>query len=150
LAEWKATEEVELEEEFEEHDGDDLEEVMVEADEGSVLTLDTHHPPKGKENLSIFFITFGEPSTFFPTPPTPKALKQTFCQFTSKPLLTAPNPELRACEKVVPSMFKESPSSTIPISKGKVKKRVSKFKRDLFDWLILFQPNLIQKGEVIT
>jgi len=124
--------------EIEEHDGDDLEEVVVEADEGFMLTLDTHHSPKGKENLSIVFITFGEPSTFLPTPPTPKALKQTCYQFTSKPLLIAPNPELRACEKEVQSMFKESPTSTIPINKDKVKKRVSKFKRDLFDWLILF------------
>ena len=134
-------EELELEEEVEDHDGDDLEEVVVEADEGSMLTLDTYHPPKGKKNPSIPFISLGEPSTFFPTPPPPKALKQTFCQFTSKPLLTAPNLELRVSEQVVQDMFKESPKSNIQISKGQEEKRASKIKGELFAWLILFQPS---------
>ena len=47
LAELRAIQEVELEEEVEEHDGDDLEEVVVDADEGFILTLDTHRPQKG-------------------------------------------------------------------------------------------------------
>ena len=38
----------ESEEEIEEHDGDDLMDIVVEADEGEMLTLDAHHPPKGK------------------------------------------------------------------------------------------------------
>jgi len=106
-----------------------------------MLTLDTYHPPKGKENRSILFMTFGEPPTFFPTPPTTKALKQTFCQLNSKPLLTTPSPELRASEEVVRTMFKESPKYNIQISKGHEEKRSSKIKGKLFEWLILFQPS---------
>ena len=131
-------------------DGNTLEEIEIEAEEGEILTLDTHHPPKDKENHSLLFIPFGVPFNLSPTPPPPRTLKQNFCQFNLEPLLKAPNSELRAYEKVVQSMFKKSPTSTIPNSKGKVKKRVSKFKRDFFDWLILFQPTLIRKGKVIT
>jgi len=46
--------------------------------------------------------------------------------------------------------IEESPMSTIQISKGKEKKRVSKFNRDLFAWLILFQLKLKQEKEVIS
>ena len=69
-----------------------------------------------------------------------KTLTQNFCQFISEPLLKAPNSELRAFEEVVRSMFKESPKCNTQLSKGHEKKRVSKFKGDLFEWLILFQP----------
>jgi len=105
-----------------------------------MLTLDTYHPLKSKENLSILFITFGEPSTFFPTPPTPKALKQIFCQVHSKPLLITPNLDLRVSEEVVHDMFGESPRYNIQINKGHEEKRASKIKGKLFEWLILFQP----------
>jgi len=106
-----------------------------------MLTVDTYpHPPKGKENESILFMTFGEPSTFFPTLPTPKALKQTFCQGHSRPLLTTPNLELRVSEKAVHDMFKESPTYNIQVNKGYEEKRASKIKGKLFEWLILFQP----------
>jgi len=76
LAERKAIEEVESEEEIEEHDGDNLEEVVVEADEGDMLTLDAHHPPKGKEHHNLIFFSFGEPPKLSPTPPTPKTLNK--------------------------------------------------------------------------
>ena len=134
LAEWKANEEVELEEKKEEDEGDDLEEIEIEADEGEMLTLDTYpHPPKGKENQSILFMTFGEPSTFFPPPPTPKALKLNFRQVHSKPLLTTPSLELRVSEEVVHDMFKESPRYNIQINKGHEEKRASKITGKLFE-----------------
>ena len=130
-----------LEEKFEDHDGDALEEVVIEADEGDMLTLDTHHPPKDMENRSILFLSHSEPSTFFPTPPTPKALKQNLCEVTSKPLLTTRNLELRVSEEVVHDIFKESHKSNIQISKGQEQKRASKIKGKLFAWLNLFQPS---------
>jgi len=133
--------EVELEEESREKTGEIFEEVVVEADEGEVLSLDTHHPLRSHKHLSLP-TTFHEPLTFSPTPPMPKALTQNFCQLHSEPLLKAPNFELRAFEELVRSKYKKSPTSTIQISEGRVKKRVSKFKRDLFSWLILFQPEL--------
>ena len=141
LAEWKAMEEVQVDEEVADHDEEELEEIMVEADEGDMLTIDTHHPPKGKENRSILFLSLGEPSTFFPTPPTPKALKQTFCQLNSKPLLTTPSPKSRASEEVVRTMFKGSPKYNIQISKGHKENRASNIKGKLFEWLIPFQPS---------
>ena len=111
MAEWKAIKEVESEEEIEEHDGDNLEEVVVEADEGDMLTLDAYHPPKGKEHHNLLFISFGEPPNLSPSPPTPKTLKQNFCQFISEPLLKAHNSELRAYEEVVRScLLYTSPS----------------------------------------
>jgi len=64
LAEWKVVEEAKLEEEKKENVGDELEETMeeivVEADEGEMLTLDTHHPPRSHEHLNLF-LTFSEP-----------------------------------------------------------------------------------------
>ena len=118
-----------------------LEEILVEANKGDMLTLNTHHPPRSHEHLSLP-TTFYESQAHSSIPPTPKALTQNFCQKHSKPLLTTPNFELRVSEEVVRDTFHESPMPTIPINKGKVRKRVSKFKRDLFDWLILFQPEL--------
>ena len=113
---------------------------MVEAIEGDMLTIDTHHPPKGKENRSILFLSLGEPSTNFPTPPTPKALKTNFCHKNLEPSLTPLNHALRVSEKVVHGMFKESLTSSTQVSKGHEEKRASKFKEELFAWLILFQP----------
>jgi len=51
---------------------------------------------------------------------------------------------------MVQSKIEESPTFTIQISKGKEKKRVPKFKRDLLAWLILFYLKLEQQKEVIT
>ena len=113
---------------------------MVEADEGDMLTIDTHQPPKGKESRSILYLSLGEQSTNFPTPPTARALKTNFCQMKLKPSLTIPNLELRVSNEVVPSMFKESLTSHVQVSKGHEEKRASKFKEELFAWLILFQP----------
>jgi len=97
---------------------------VVEADEGEMLTLDTHHPPRSNEHLGLL-LTFGEPS------------------------LKAPNSELRAIGEVVQTKFEESPTYTIQISKGNEKRRVPMFKRDLFAWLILSQLKLNQEDEVI-
>ena len=118
MAKWKAIGEIELEEENEGHDGDDLEEIMAEADKGEMLTLDTHHPPKGKEHRSLLYISFGDPPNLSPTPPKTKTLKQNICPFIPEPLLEAPNSELRACEEVVQRKFKESPMCHTQISKG--------------------------------
>jgi len=125
LAEWKAVEE----EENEENVGDDfeetLEEVVVEADEGEMLTLGTNHRPRSHEHLSLF-LTFGEL------------------------LLKAPNSELTAFKEKDQGRSEGSPPNQIQISKGNERKRVSKIKRDLFEWMILFHPELSQVWKVIT
>ena len=89
------------------------------------------------------------PSNHSPTPPISQTLKQN-CQFIPEPLLEAPNSELRACEEVVQSWYKESPMYNTQISKGSERTRVSKFNRELCEWLILFLPKLKQGEEVIT
>jgi len=38
---------------------DVFEEIVVEADKGEMLTLDTHHPPRSNEHLGLL-ITFDE------------------------------------------------------------------------------------------
>jgi len=90
------------------------------------------------------------PSNHSPTPPISQTLKQTLCQSIPEPLREALNSELRAYEEVVRSKSKKSPTYTIQISKGNVRTSVSKIKRDLFAWLILFQPELKQEDKVIT
>ena len=135
LAEWKENEEVELEEE--EDEGEELEEIEIEADDGDMLTLETYpHPPKGKGNQSILFMTFGAPSTYVPTPSTPKALNTKFCQVKLEPSLPTPNQQ----GNVVLDIFQESLTSHVQISKGHEEQRASKVKKDLFAWLILIQP----------
>jgi len=57
-----------------------------------------------------------------------------------EPSLNAPNFELRVLEEVVQGKFEGSPPSNIQTSKGNDWGKVSKIKRDLFTWLILFQP----------
>ena len=57
-------------------DGNTLEEIEIEAEEGEILILDTHHPPKDEENHSLLFIPFGVPFNLSPTPPPPRTLKQ--------------------------------------------------------------------------
>ena len=119
-----------------------LEEVMEEATEGELLILrrvSSQH--KGVKD---------EQSNLSPTPPISQTLNQNFCHFILEPLLNAPNSELRAFEEVVQSNSNESPTCNTQISKGKEKKRVSKIKRDLFAWLILFQPKLSQVWKMIT
>jgi len=75
-----------------------------------MLTLDTDHPPKGKEQYTLIFISFGEPLNLSPNPPPPRTLKQNFYQFILEPLLKAANFELRVYEKVLQSMFKKAPT----------------------------------------
>jgi len=113
----------------EESDGHNFEEtseeIIVEADEGDMPTLGTNHPPWSHEHLSLF-LTFGEQ------------------------LLQAPNSELTGFEERVQNKSKEPPPNNIHISKGSERKRVSKNKRDLFEWMILFQPELSQVWKVIN
>ena len=92
----------------------------------------------------------GEPASPTHTHPLAQTVKPNFCQFIPEPLLEAPNSELRAYEEVVQSMLKESPTYTTQISKGNARTRVSKIKKVLFAWLILFQPELKQVEEVLT
>jgi len=138
------------EDEAQEKDGNTLEEIEIEAEEGEILPLDTHHPPKDKEDHSLLSISFGEPLNVSPTHPITKTLKSNFCHPIAEPLLNAPNSELRVLKEVVQSKTKKSPMSNIQISKGKVEERVSKFKRDLFSWLILFQPEMKQEEKFFT
>ena len=119
---------------------------MVEADEGDMISTPTYHPPKAKEIRNVIFLSFGEPSTNFPTPPTPEALTINFCQVFFEPSFTPPNHAFQVCKKVVPCMFKKSFTLPIQISKGQEEERAFKFKEDLFAWLILFQPDLKRKG----
>jgi len=96
-----------------------------------------------------------EPSNPSLTHPITKTLTQNLCHLIpegrpsgcGEALLQTPNSELRAFEEMAQKKIDESPTSTIQISKGKEKKRVSKFKRA---WLILFQLKLKQEKEVIT
>ena len=118
---------------------------MVEADEGDELPI-PHHPPKGKESRNVLFLSFGESSTDFPTPPTPEALTINFCQVFFEPSFTPPNHAFQVCKKVVPSKFKKSLTLLIQNSKGEEEERASKFKEYLFAWLILVQPDLKTKG----
>ena len=67
--------EVELEEKIEEKNGDVFVEVVIEADEGEILTVDTHHPPRSHERLSLP-TTFYEPQALSPIPPTRKTLNK--------------------------------------------------------------------------
>ena len=107
---------------------------MEEAREEELLVL--RRVPSQQEGVQ------DEPPNLSPIPPTPKTLNKNFCQSISEPLLKAPNLALRSFEEVVRSMSTQSPMFTIQISKGRNKQRVSKIKRDLFAWLILFQPEL--------
>jgi len=149
LDEWEVAVEVELEEKIEEKNGDVFEEVVIEADEGEMLAMDTHHPPRRHEHLSLP-TTYHEPPTFSPTPPTPKTLNPNFCPSILEPILEAPNSELRAYEEMVLNMFKKSPMCNFQINKGNEHKRVPKFKGDLFSWLILFQPEMKKEEEFFT
>ena len=83
LAEWQAAREVESEEKIEQKNGDvfeeTLEEILVEANKGDMLTLNTHNPPRSHEHLSLP-TTFYEPQALSPIPPTPKTLNKNFCQ----------------------------------------------------------------------
>lgn len=72
------------------------------------------------------------------TPNTP----QQFCQSIPEPSQKDPNHVLSAFEEDVRSLFPHSPLFIIHIIKEKKKKEVSRTKRDLFSWLILFQPEL--------
>ena len=98
------------------------------------------------------------PSNPSPTHSKTKTLTQKFCHLIQgekltgcgEPILETPNYELRAFEEVVQSMFEDSPSCTNQNSKVNARTKVSKIKRDLFAWLILFQAEINQVEEVIT
>ena len=92
----------------------------------------------------------GEPASPIHTRPLAQTLKPNLCQLIPERLLDSPNSELRAFEEVVQSKSEESPTNTFLISRGKENKRVSKFMRDLFSSLVLFQPKLKQEEEVTT
>ena len=155
LADWEAAMEVELEEEKEEvHEAyeDEGQEVdfdlppkfdEYEPDKGEVLVITSTWNELQKEVVEA---DEGEELTFA----IPKTLNPNFCQSISEPLLKAPNLALRVFEEVVRSISTQSPLSTIRISKGIEKKRVSRIKRDLFAWLLLFQPDLKQEEEFFT
>ena len=146
LAEWEAVMEEENEEKNEDERDHELEEtqeeVVEEAGEEELLVL-TRVPSQQKGVKD-------EPSNPSPTHPITKTLTQNFYHLIleerptgcGEPLFQTPNSELRAFEEMVQSKIEESPTSTIQTSKRKEKKIVSEFKRDLFAWLILFQPKL--------
>ena len=76
------------------------------------------------------------------TPTHKNTLPTKFCQSIPEPSQKAPNHVLSDFEEEVRSMFPHSPLFIIHIIKEKKKKEVSRTKRDLFSWLILFQPEL--------
>ena len=90
-----------------------------------MLTLGTSRTPRSHEDLSLF-LTYSEA------------------------LLKAPNFKLRAFKEKAQGKSIGSPPNHIQISKGNDWKRVSKIKRDLFAWMILFQAELIKVCKVIT
>ena len=94
----------------------ELKRELVQTDEGEKLTFATPQPPRDKERHSPLSISFSEPSNHPSNPPTPKSLNPKFCQ------------------------FKEPPTYPIPNSKGMVKKKVFKTKRDLFTCDVPLRP----------
>jgi len=94
-----------------------LEEVGVRTDVGEMLTLSSNHQQKSHEHLSLF-LTF------------PKQLPK------------VPSSEIRTFKGRNLDASKGIPPNQIQINMGNEWKRVSKVKRDLFKWLILFQPEM--------
>ena len=144
MAECETTMEEENEEENEDESDHELEEIQAEvveeASEEELLILrrvPSHQ--KGVEDT---------PANPLSTHPAAQTLIQNFRRLIyeeittecEEPLLKALNSELRAFEEVVQSKCKESPTNTFRTSKGNERERVSRIKRDLFAWLILFQP----------
>ena len=92
----------------------------------------------------------GERVNPLPTHPLAQTLKQNFCHLIpeerrtgcDEPLLQTANSELIPFEEMVQSKIKQSLTPSIQINIRKEKKRVFKFRRDLFAWLILFQPEM--------
>ena len=93
-----------------------LQEVEVKTDAGQMLSLSTSHPPKNHVHISLF-LTFGEP------------------------LPKVSNFEIRAFKEGVQDKSEGSPPNQILISKGNEWKGAYKTKKDLFKWLVLFQPD---------
>ena len=107
------------EQEKEKEVADSLEEVEVKTDEGEMLSLSTSHPQKNHEHLSIF------PSS-------------------GEPLPKVSIFEIRAFKEWVQDKSEGSSPNQIQISMGNEWKRAYKTKRDLFKWLVLFQPDHVQ------
>ena len=153
MVEWKEATEEENEEKNEDESDHELEvpqeEVIEEAGEELLVLRRVLSHLKGVKDA---------PGSHVPTHPISQTLIQNFCHLIyveittecEEALLKALNSELRAFEEVVQSKCKESPRNTFRTSKGNERKRVSKIKRDLFVWLILFQPKLNQERKVIT
>ena len=131
LAEWEAAMEEENEEEHEHESDHELEETPVKVVEEAreELLRRVASQPKGVQD---------ELASPLPTHPLAQTLKANLCQLILEQLLEAPNSELRAFKEVVQTKSKESPTNILQTCKGKEKKRVSKIKRDLFAWLVLF------------
>ena len=154
MAEWETTMEEENEQENEDesdHEQEEIqEEVVEEASEDELLIL--RRVQSHQKEVT------DKPANPLCTHPAAQTLTQNFCHFIyeeittvcEEPLLKALNSELRAFEEVVQSKCKESPTNTFRTSKGNKRKRVSRIKRDLFAWPILFRPKLNQEWKVIT
>ena len=123
---------------------------MEEASEEELLIL--RRVPSHQKGMK------DKPASPLSTHPAAQTLIQNFCHLIyeeittecEEPFLKALNSELRAFEEVVQSKCKESRTNTLRTSKGNERKRVSKIKRDLFAWLIFFQPKLNQEWKVIS
>ena len=142
LTEWETTMEEENEDKSDHKLEETQEEIIEETREEELLSL--------KGVLSQQKGVQHEPSNPSPTHPQAKTINLNFCQSISERLLKALNSELRVFEEMVRSMFTNTPTFTIQIRKGTEKKRVSKFRGDLFSRLILFQPELKEEEDVIA
>ena len=109
-----------IEQEKEKEVADCLEEVEVKTDESEMLSLSTSYPQKNHEHLSLF-LTSGELL--------PKVSKF----------------EIGDCKEWVQPKSEGSPSNHIQIGVGNEWKGAFKTKKDLFKWLVLFQPNHVLK-----
>ena len=109
-----------IEQEKEKEVADCLEEVEVKTDESEMLSLSTSYPQKNHEHLSLF-LTSGELL--------PKVSKF----------------EIGDCKEWVQPKSEGSPSNHIQIDVGNEWKGAFKTKKDLFKWLVLFQPNHVPK-----
>ena len=89
----------------------------MQADEGEMLTLSTKHPLKSHKHLSLF-LTFHD----------------SLIKVPSSEIKTFKKRNLDACKGVSPRQ--------IQISMNDEWRVVLKTKRDLFEWLVLFQPEL--------
>ena len=117
LAESEATKEVENGEQIKGDCDKTLEEIVVKANEGELLTLGTNHPPKSHKHV-ILFLT------------------------TSEPLPKVSNPRIRTFKEWNLDTFEGFSQNLIQTSINFKWRGAFKTKRDSFKWLVLFQPKL--------